>query len=383
MSNSPSNSSNSPPVLFTEQPNQHGGKIGYATLIAERTLNALSLPMVELLDSQLRRWADDPELIMVVLQSAGSRAFCAGGDVVELYHSMVAHPTAPNPYAEQFFTREYQLDYLLHRYPKPLLCWGNGIVMGGGLGLMVGCSHRIVTPDSRLAMPEIRIGLYPDVGATWFLGRMPPGIGLFLGLTGASINASDAVLLGLADHLLDSDSQMSVEQLLQATQWSRNSAGNRQRLSELLAAVAEMQPAQPPKSMIETHQRAILAATEAGDLTTVVEAILAIPASDPWLTAAISNLREGSMISALLVWHQLHNQQALSLAEVFRQELVLSLQCAYQREFTEGVRARLIERDQQPRWRYRSIHELPKELIETFIYPPWLNTEHPLANLGK
>ena len=305
-----------PPVLFIEQPNRHGGKIGHAILNAERTLNALSLPMIELLDQQLRRWAEDPELILVVLKGAGQRAFCAGGDVVELHRSMIAHPDGPNPYAEAFFSREYRLDHLLHRYPKPLLCWGSGIVMGGGWGLMAGCSHRVVTPDSRLAMPEIRIGLYPDAGASWFLGQLPRQISLFLGLTGAPLNASDARLLGVADHLLSRENQVEVEQRLQQTQWSQESTSNHQHLS------------------------------------------------------------------ALLTWHQLREQPPASLAGAFRQELVLSLQCACQHEFTEGVRARLVERDQRPKWRYPSIRALPDRLLESFIEAPWPDGGHPLADLN-
>src|SRR5690606_39398192 len=101
--------------------------------------------------------------------------FCAGGDIVKLYQSMVDHPQGPNPDARAFFSREYRRDYSIHRYSKPILCWGHGIVMGGGLGLMAGASHRIVTEASRIAMPEISIGLFPDVGGSWFLNRMPEG----------------------------------------------------------------------------------------------------------------------------------------------------------------------------------------------------------------
>jgi enoyl-CoA hydratase/carnithine racemase len=129
---------------------------------------------------------------MVILQGEGDRAFCAGGDVVAMYHAMQANPNTVPASLQDFFTREYQLDYLIHNYKKPLLVWGNGIVMGGGLGLMSGASHRVVTESARIAMPEITIGLYPDVGGSWFLNQMPECCGVFFGLTGASINARDA-----------------------------------------------------------------------------------------------------------------------------------------------------------------------------------------------
>ncbi len=138
----------------------------------------------------MQQWKNDHNIALVVLQGAGDKAFCAGGDIRDLYQAMKAAPDTYQPYVEDFFTKEYTLDYLIHTFDKPVLVWGNGIVMGGGLGLMAGASHRIVTASSRIAMPEMAIGLYPDVGGSWFLNRMPEGCGLFLGLTGASINFS-------------------------------------------------------------------------------------------------------------------------------------------------------------------------------------------------
>src|SRR5690606_15192614 len=179
--------------------------IGIATLNVPRALNALSLEMIDLLKMQLDDWQQDARIAAVWLDAEGDKAFCAGGDVVRLYQSMVDTPTGErNHYAEAFFGREYQLDYLLHTYGKPVICWGHGIVMGGGLGLMSGCSHRVVTEKSRIAMPEITIGLHPDVGGSWFLSRMPGRTGLFLGLTGANINAADALYIGLADRAIGS-----------------------------------------------------------------------------------------------------------------------------------------------------------------------------------
>ncbi|MDE1712113.1 enoyl-CoA hydratase/isomerase family protein (plasmid) [Chromobacterium amazonense] len=134
-----------------------------------------------------------------MLRGAGERAFCAGGDVRSLRDKLISEPHYPNPHAVAFFTEEYTLDYRIHRYPKPLIVWGGGIVMGGGLGLMAGASHRVATPATRIAMPEITIGLYPDVGGSWFLQRMPAHLGLFLALTGAPLNAHDALIANLAD----------------------------------------------------------------------------------------------------------------------------------------------------------------------------------------
>ena len=160
-------------VQFAEHSGLHGQRIGVATLAAEQSLNALSLPMIEALHARLGAWADDPEIACVVLRGAGKKAFCAGGDVRQLVEACRQYPGEVPPLAARFFADEYRLDYRLHTYPKPLLCWGHGYVMGGGIGLLQGAAVRIVTPGSRLSMPEISIGLYPDVGAGWFLPRLP------------------------------------------------------------------------------------------------------------------------------------------------------------------------------------------------------------------
>ena len=193
-----------------------GARIGIATLDAPKALNALNLPMIEVLGEQLHSWASDPGVVCVLLRGNGAKAFCAGGDVRALAQACLARPGSVPALAATFFAAEYHLDYRLHTYPKPLLCWGHGHVLGGGMGLLQGANVRIVTPSSRLAMPEISIGLYPDVGASWFLARLPGKLGLFLGLTGAPINARDALDLGLADRFFGEEQQEALlEELLQ------------------------------------------------------------------------------------------------------------------------------------------------------------------------
>ncbi|NNC55605.1 MAG: enoyl-CoA hydratase/isomerase family protein, partial [Pseudomonadales bacterium] len=192
-------------VLFTELPAGSDKKIGHATLNSPASLNSLTTEMVELLLAKLLQWAQDSRLACVVISGAGDKAFCAGGDVQALRNSAIAKPGGPCLEAETFFAREYRLDYTIHTFNKPLLVWGNGIVMGGGLGILAGASHRVVTETSRFAMPEVTIGLYPDVGGSHFLNLMPGETGRFLALTGASFNAADALYTGLADYFLQRD----------------------------------------------------------------------------------------------------------------------------------------------------------------------------------
>ena len=206
-------------LQFEERPSLHGYRIGIASLDAEKSLNALSLPMIEALDERLKAWAEDPTIACVMLRGNGPKAFCAGGDVVQLVHQCREHPGEVPPLARRFFADEYRLDYRIHTFPKPFICWAHGHVLGGGMGLMQGAGIRIVTPSSRLGMPEINIGLYPDVGGSWFLARLPGRLGLFLGLTAASINARDALDLNLADRFLRDDQQQALLEGLVQLNW--------------------------------------------------------------------------------------------------------------------------------------------------------------------
>src|SRR5690606_29627114 len=144
----------------------------------------------------------------VMLRGEGDRAFSAGGDLHGLYTAMQCNAAGDpwaNTHARRFFEVEYRLDYQIHTYPKPILCWASGIVMGGGVGLMMGGSHRVVTDTTRFAMPEISIGLFPDVGGTWMLARLPGGVGTFLAMTGAQLGAVDCMAFGLADYSVRAD----------------------------------------------------------------------------------------------------------------------------------------------------------------------------------
>ncbi|MDW1632089.1 enoyl-CoA hydratase/isomerase family protein, partial [Vibrio sp. Y176] len=187
---------------------------------------------------QLIKWQHDPHVVCVVLSGAGEKAFCAGGDVRAMYHVMHNESKeATVEFCTKYFALEYECDYLIHTYNKPIIGWGEGIVMGGGMGLFMGTSHKVVTPISRLAMPEINIGLYPDVGGTWFLSQIDPEVGLFLGLTGALVNSSDAVTTGLADWLLLEEQYPTLLKELQKVPWG--TSGAKELVSALLALLEE------------------------------------------------------------------------------------------------------------------------------------------------
>ncbi|MEO6921406.1 MAG: enoyl-CoA hydratase/isomerase family protein [Collimonas sp.] len=376
------------PALFEELAAQNGKRIGVATLNVEKTLNAISLEMVDLLDAQLRVWADDAGIAMVVLQAAGEKAFCAGGDLQGLYRTMLdQHASAKreditsNTYACDFFEREYRLDYLIHIYPKPILVWAHGIVMGGGIGLMAGASHRVVTEKSRLAMPEITIGLYPDVGGTWFLNRMPGQLGLFLALTGASIGAADAIFARLADYQIDHAQKQALLATLLAQPWDGRQDDvllSRVLLEAEHKATAMFASAATP---LRQHFELIHQLCSAPTLDEVVQNIITLKTEDAWLQKGVATLVAGSPASAWLS-HALQKLALhMSLAEVFRLEYVVSLHCAARADFAEGIRALIIDKDRQPKWQPATLAEVGNDWGNGFFDDPWPADSHPLVDL--
>jgi enoyl-CoA hydratase/carnithine racemase len=377
------------PALFEELTAANGKRIGVATLNVEKTLNAISLEMVDLLDAQLRAWAADPQIAMVLLQAAGEKAFCAGGDLQGLYRTMLDQHASDqhediksNTYACEFFEREYRLDYLIHTYPKPILAWAHGIVMGGGIGLMAGASHRVVTEKSRLAMPEITIGLYPDVGGTWFLNRMPGQIGLFLALTGASIGAADAIFARLADYQIEHARKQALLATLLTQPWDG-------KQDDVLLTRVLLDAEQQTKAAFATaatplrqHFELMHQLCSAPTLDEVVQNIVGLKTDDAWLQKGIATLVAGSPASAWLS-HALQQRAVhMSLAEVFRLEYVVSLHCAARADFAEGIRALIIDKDRQPKWQPASLAEVDQDWGNGFFNDPWLAKNHPLADLS-
>lgn len=365
------------PVLFETLPSRNGKKIAVATLNSEKSLNSLSLAMIDLLQPQLTQWENDDSIACVVLRGSGDKAFCAGGDVVQLYNSACAQDSA----AATFFEREYRLDYHIHVYKKPLIVWGNGIVMGGGLGLMSGASHRIVTATSRIAMPEITIGLYPDVGGTWFLNHAPGRTGLFLALTGASINAADALFLGMADRFVAHEKYADVIAELAATTWGSDAAQHSGQVSHVLRALEVQSGAQLPASVVREHYDLIQQLCDGDNIEAIVANILAWSGEDKWLSKAAKTLANGCPTTIYLVDEQFKRGRHLSLREVFQLELILSINCTRYVNFREGVRALLIEKDNAPKFEPAKLSDVKPEFVAAHFVAPWGNAANPLDDL--
>jgi len=353
-------------VLFELHPTAQGHQIAVATLNAEKSLNALTLPMIRRLAPQLQAWADDPAVVCVLLQGAGEKAFCAGGDVVTLHQAIRAGDFAST---DAFFREEYALDYAIHTYPKPVLLWGHGIVMGGGLGLLVGASHRVVTERSRIAMPEITIGLYPDVGGSWFLSRLPGRLGIYLGLTGASFNAADALFTGLADYVLPNSARSGLLAALAGLAWQGDGEADKRVLSAHLREQSRTTAPELAPSAIRAHYDAIQSLTDYDTIAEMVAAITAYRGADDWLRAGAQKLAAGSPTSMRLVVEAQRRAKHLSLKEVFAMELTLSGQCCRHPDFAEGVRALLVDKDGAPNWSPATLAEVNDAYLAEFFRP--------------
>lgn len=370
-------------VILFEERTASRGTVGFAQLNAEGSLNALSQSMIDQLGERLTAWAARDDIACVVLYSAGDRAFCAGGDVIGLYHAMTAvDPGHPCAEAERFFATEYRLDYQIHTYPKPVLCWGHGTVMGGGLGLLAGSSHRVVTAGSLIAMPEISIGLFPDVGATWFLNRMPPRIGLYLALTGTPLNPADALQVGLADYFITQETRDAVFAALTEAAWGADANANRALLAHILRGFDdECRGARGVPDLSAAHLELIGRAADNFDVSSFRAAMAAADQSDPWIRRGAENMERGSPTSMAMTYSQLRSGRHLSLKQAFMREFNQAAQCTRHPDFAEGVRALLVDKDREPSWTPPTLEELGSDYVNAHFALPGDYAHHPLEDL--
>lgn len=373
----PSNEAAAPLLLF-EHATESGHVLAEARLNSEPTLNALSLPMIEILGPALRRWAADPAVVAVLLTGSGDRAFSAGGDIQALYRAIVKNHAAGrvvDDYPFRFFEQEYRLDYQIHSFAKPVISLGHGVVMGGGLGVFSGARHRIVTEKSRIALPEVTIGLFPDAGATWLLRNMPAHLATFLGVTGAHMNGADALASGVATHQVAAASRPEVLQRLLTLDWQ----GHRAQDDAAITACLEQLPAAPlPPRQVDDVPASL---HPRGSVLEVAERVRALGGRSSWIDAAIAAMNRGCPTSVGIVVEQLHRASALGLADCFRLEMVVATHCAHHADFAEGVRALIIDKDNQPRWRFATIEVLPEAYVAEHFEPPW--SSNPLEDIEE
>jgi enoyl-CoA hydratase/carnithine racemase len=275
-------------------------------------------------------------------------------------------------YVSDFFAEEYKLDYLIRRYAKPVVTWMHGITMGGGVGVGSGARHRVVTETAVLAMPEVTIGLFPDVGGSWFLGRLPGRVGLYLGLTGARLSAADAVFAGLADVPLQNASRHSVFNALLCTTWSDDTAANHASVRRILLAAAAWELAVDSSLRNRFHDLSRICAQP--NLVECIASIHEFARRDEWAAAHSLTLTHGSPTSIALTWELQHRLRHASLAQCLELEYAAGLGCA-ETDFAEGIRALIIDKDRRPRWRHSSVQAVTRAFIDDLLRPrpPGLN----------
>jgi enoyl-CoA hydratase/carnithine racemase len=370
------------PAVSDEVATYVANRIGFIELERPKALNALSTGMIRAIHAALDQWRENPDVLAVVIRSQHPRAFCAGGDIRFLYESA---QRGENEARDTFFTEEYRLNHLIFTYPKPYIALMNGVVMGGGMGISQGAHRtgglRVVTQSTKMAMPETRIGLFPDVGASWFLARTPGAIGRYLAVTGETIGAADALYAGLADVYIDDAALPALVDTLRSELFERGADVVACVEREALAYQVEPKPDAAPlanaRALIDRHfalpdLARILASLEQerdrnGDAA-------------GWAEQTIGVLRERSPLS-MAVSLQVVTRAEGSMAEVLRGDLDLTRSSFLMGDSIEGIRARIIDKDNAPRWRFARIEDVSAVDVDRMFESPWAAGEHPLRDL--
>lgn len=351
------------------------GQVGFITLNRPKALNALSLDMVRSLMGTLLAWQNNAEVRAVAIRGTNKEgafgAFCAGGDIRFLHQA----GSRGDPRLEDFFTEEYALNHLIHHYGKPYIAFMDGIVMGGGMGISQGGSLRLVTERTKMAMPETAIGLFPDVGGGYFLSRCPGRVGEWLGLTGHTIGAAEAIAWGLADGCLPVEQLAAIWEGLGARPFADGPAVEHWVASHCVAPAASSAPS-GDRDAIDAY----FALDSVQAIVTALES-----SGDAWARATAETLRKRSPLMLHVVLEQIRRAREMDLATDLRMERDMVRHCFYlrpgQSETVEGIRALAVDKDHAPRWSPARIEDVPAELVQAFFASPWPAHAHPLAAL--
>ncbi len=337
-----------PEVLLTQR-----GSAGIVMLNRPRQLNALTHAMVQAIWPQMLAWKDDPVVTRIVISGAGEKAFCAGGDIRALYDLGRAGRQAE---AKPFWREEYTLNHLLKTYPKPVVSLLDGIVMGGGVGMSFHGSHRVASQKLMFAMPEVGIGFFPDVGASWFLPRLPHHAGTYLALTGARIGLGDAMALGLATHAVESADMAAIAEALVTDE-------------AVDAVLARHAMAVPPSPLME-HKALIATAFGEESLAAILSALSqAALGGSAFASRTLETMQGKSPTSMAIALEQVKRGGSMSFAAVMQMEYRIVCRIAEGHDFYEGVRAVIVDKDQKPAWKPARIEMLDQAAVLAHFAP--------------
>jgi enoyl-CoA hydratase len=327
------------------------GRVGRLTLNRPKALHSLTLNMCQLMIDALLAWQDDPAVELVVIDNSGERGFCAGGDIRVLYDSAAYDGRL----AREFFFVEYRLNELLFRYAKPVAAIIDGVVMGGGVGISMPARYRVATERTTYAMPETGIGLFPDVGGGWWLPRMPDHIGMWLALTGARIKAADCELVGVATDYVEA---ARIEELKAAI--IADPAAIECRLTEFEGDAG--------RPTIAAHQDEIAKIFSQGSVEAIVAALQA--ADTDWARQQLDVLATKSPQTVKVAFRQLRlGAQAKTFADNMAMEYRIGARVVMRPDFTEGVRAVIVDKDNAPKWNPPTLEGVTDALLDEIFSP--------------
>jgi enoyl-CoA hydratase len=332
------------------------GAAGLVTLNRPQALNAVTHAMVLALRAQLDRWADDPAVTRVVIQAAGGRAFCAGGDIRHLYDLGQAGRCDE---ALQFWRDEYPLNVAIKNYRKPYVALIDGMVMGGGVGVSVHGSHRVAGDRFQFAMPEVGIGFFPDVGATWFLPRLPGELGTYCALTGERFNAADGCGAGLATHRISSGRFSALLDGLSGTA----------SVDAVLAAFAEPAGEGPVLAQRASIDRLFVGASVEDILAALEREAKSGSADAEWAAKTTATMRAKSPLSLKIALAQVRRGKNWDFETCMRAEFRIVSRVIQGHDFYEGVRAVIVDKDNAPRWQPATLAAVSEAEVERHFAP--------------
>jgi enoyl-CoA hydratase len=333
-----------PETLFVRD-----GTLGRIILNRPRAMNALTHGMVTAIAGQLAEWEVDASVETVLIQGAGERGLCAGGDIVSLYRDI----RGSGDEAARFWADEYALNLQISRYSKPYVAIMDGVVLGGGVGVSAHGSVRVITERTKIGMPEVGIGFVPDVGGTWLLARAPGELGTHVGLTGGTFSGADALVLGLADHFVASD---HLDQFVES-------------LASMSASDALLRfESDPPASELAESRGWIDECYNSTDATEILARLSAAAEQDARASAAVVHSKSPLAVAVTLESIR-RARGAASLADVLDQEYRVSIRFAAGGEMAEGIRAQVIDKDRQPHWSPATLAQVRAEDVDAYFTP--------------
>ncbi|WP_395018759.1 enoyl-CoA hydratase/isomerase family protein [Dongia sp.] len=334
------------------------GRLGVITLDRPKALNALSLAMVEALETVLDDWARNPAVDAVLIRSSSERAFCSGGDVRAI--GILPDPAARTALGRSFFATEYRVNHRINTFNKPFIALLSGVAMGGGLGLSVHGSHRVASETLRMAMPETVLGLFPDVGGAWFLNRCPGAIGRYLALTGQHVGTADALTAGVATHHVPAARFAAlIGALVAAPKLDRAAV-------DAIIAAHEADAGTGPLA----ERRAEIDRLFSGvDLDAVVAAVDQAASGADWIAEAKAVLHHASPTSLRATWRRMIDSRGQDTARVLKDDYRMAVRIVAGHDFPEGVRAIFVDKDRNPRWQPATLSEVTAAEIDALLAP--------------